>query len=793
MKNNHLFQITLFLSIQIVLSSTVSKSLLQAASSKNVNSELIDKLMTLWYQVETLKECGYNLERLNIDLESLWSTKFKRQFQKLISLTNLINNYISNSTSLDLQFISVLNNFLIDENDPYLIGYGVIYENNCVFISQNSQIDYSCTALNYNPNSNSNSQYIIESDLDQLKNCSQWYSNFKTLYNQNKFFSRESNPQNFLQNLLNYKNFSSKLYCGPFYECKTDKSEWVLLNFLPIFDREKSLKGTVLIKLLISKLDVNQCANGDPIFMNTHKCKPYSECVHVPRSVFRQGNYECKCQRGYMSNSDILHRSFNGTTMEELYWKMKNHQNDSYLKLFNCLPCSDMNCCVYEEKFLDMNLLNGKPRMVGEVETATILNREFYSTQATLFWNCRKYNMPLRYTILVVQIVFAVVTISIAALVFCSRHNKIIKHSMWVLLEIILFGAFLLYSSLIIQHFEPTTNFCLAIPWFREIGFTVIYGILNLRLYKILIEFQSRKAHVVQLKDKDILRILFFIIICVFGYLTAWTLVDLDYASEGYSLVTNTSLKGFIQYPICKIKWWDYFIEIAEFLFICVGFYLLYCTRTAPSEYNERKFISLVIYCEGIISTLLHIIKHSIFSSIHPDTILILYFVRCHATVTVMLLFIFFTKLFILVRPNSDEYCRSSRLSTVDGNDHSYTTDSVRFQIGIFGKPEYDNGDVNFNEMEPEEIKSELKRLYTQLHVFKTKSAKKDNPHLQSKRRGLNKKHRRFSNQFSKATTRENESCHIRTPDESICSNEVTNIPHLIVEAGGDHNHNTHK
>ena len=67
-----------------------------------------------------------------------------------------------------------------------------------------------------------------------------------------------------------------------------------------------------------------------------------------------------------------------------------------------------------------------------------------------------------------------------------------------------------------------------------------------------------------QLKDKDILRILFIIIVCVFGYLIAWTLGDLGYASEGFSLVTNTSLKGYIQYPICKTKWWDYFIEIGK-------------------------------------------------------------------------------------------------------------------------------------------------------------------------------------------------------------------------------------
>lgn len=141
-------------------------------------------------------------------------------------------------------------------------------------------------------------------------------------------------------------------------------------------------------------------------------------------------------------------------------------------------------------------------------------------------------------------------------------------------------------------------------------------------------------------------------------------------------------------------------------MFICVGFYLLYCTRTAPSEYNERKFISLVIYCEGIISTLLHIIKHSIFSSIHPDTILILYFIRCHATVTIMLLFIFVTKIFILFKPNSDEYCRSSRLSTVEGNDHAVNSDSVKFQIGYgITNADFENGDLNLADMEPEEIR----------------------------------------------------------------------------------------
>lgn len=70
--------------------------------------------------------------------------------------------------------------------------------------------------------------------------------------------------------------------------------------------------------------------------------------------------------------------------------------------------------------------------------------------------------------------------------------------------------------------------------------------------------------------------------------------------------------------------------------------------------------------------------------------------------------------------------------------------------------------------------------MYTQLHVFKSKSVKKDNPHLQSKRRGANKKNRRFSNQLQKPMIKENESYQIKTPDESICSNEATNLPHSL-------------
>ncbi len=103
-----------------------------------------------------------------------------------------------------------------------------------------------------------------------------------------------------------------------------------------------------------------------------------------------------------------------------------------------------------------------------------------------------------------------------------------------------------------------------------------------------------------------------------------------------------------------------YFI-LAEFIFLCVGIRFIYSTRTAPCEYHERKLITIAIVCEMLFSTLLHIIKYvekeifdkqfcffssrdCLWLSVDPDALFILSVLRCHFTVTCMLILIFCTK-----------------------------------------------------------------------------------------------------------------------------------------------------
>jgi Holliday junction resolvase-like predicted endonuclease len=63
------------------------------------------------------------------------------------------------------------------------------------------------------------------------------------------------------------------------------------------------------------------------------------------------------------------------------------------------------------------------------------------------------------------------------------------------------------------------------------------------------------------------------------------------------------------------------------------------------------------------------------------------------------------------------------------------------------------------------------------LHVYRTKSLKHDNPHLQSAAKRKLKKIRKFSNAFlTKQNQKENESVLAKTPEESVCSNDALNL-----------------
>jgi len=41
--------------------------------------------------------------------------------------------------------------------------------------------------------------------------------------------------------------------------------------------------------------------------------------------------------------------------------------------------------------------------------------------------------------------------------------------------------------QVVVQYFEPTQTSCMVIPWLREVGFSVIYGALVLKVYRYVL------------------------------------------------------------------------------------------------------------------------------------------------------------------------------------------------------------------------------------------------------------------------------------------------------------------
>lgn len=252
----------------------------------------------------------------------------------------------------------------------------------------------------------------------------QRYENLKGAYE--KALENETNPKElsalnyrkFLRKLLKNKEFSSSLWCGPYFECtnpaKQISNEWILIFSLPLFDKQKQLKGAVSIKLKLNHLNINQCEDGDPIFAGTHKCKPNSECVYKPRDRFQLGSYSCKCKGGFIDSNGNF-SSYDGPMLESQYWLMKSVHNRSYLDGFNCLPCLGAECCSIDPNLIDNNLYTQiDEEMVKE-----------YQNQLNIFWHCRKYNFTMRFTILLVQIIFMMITFFLSLVVFYSRQNKV--------------------------------------------------------------------------------------------------------------------------------------------------------------------------------------------------------------------------------------------------------------------------------------------------------------------------------------------------------------------------------
>uniref|UniRef100_A0A1A9W9N2 G-protein coupled receptors family 3 profile domain-containing protein n=1 Tax=Glossina brevipalpis TaxID=37001 RepID=A0A1A9W9N2_9MUSC len=311
-------------------------------------------------------------------------------------------------------------------------------------------------------------------------------------------------------------------------------------------------------------------------------------CEALKGLGFRRGSYKCVCRKGYyFPDTGSQHKYFNGSLLEVEYEKLMLGNNSTYniVNEYECLQCAEG--CDYCE--------DGSPCI------------------AALNW-------PMRTSILVLACI--VIGLLPPAAWFTFRYQQVKN---------------------IVMYPNPNLYTCTARIWLREIGFSLTYGALMLKTWRISVIFRVRSAKAVKITDAALLKRLGCICGAIGTCLLVRTLVSPPDVVVGR---TADDLKAFL----CKTDWWDYTFTSMEVVFLAWGVRLCIMVRKAPSEFNESRFISMAIYNEFLLTCFLNVSMLFLQSPANPDLLYIIFFCHTQLTITLLLCLIFGSKVYIVLR-----------------------------------------------------------------------------------------------------------------------------------------------
>ncbi|XP_004633925.2 probable G-protein coupled receptor 179 [Octodon degus] len=501
----------------------------------------------------------------------------------------------------------------------------------------------------------------------------------------------------------------------PFLDCQEGRLRpgWLVTLSATFYglkpDLSPEVRGQVQMDLDIQAVDINQCASGPGWFSNTHLCDLNStQCVPLEGRGFVLGQYLCRCRPGFFgpSGSGGLEEGAAQPT-----GPFRSPQGSAE-RLLQCQPCPE-GCT---------SCMDATPCLVQE---ALALRAAVLACQACCMW-----------------VVFLSMLVS-----YRCRWSKRIRASGVVLLEAILFGSLLLYFPVFILYFKPSVFRCIALRWVRLLGFAIVYGTIILKLYRVLQLFLSRAAQRgAHLGSGALLRRLALLLLFVLGFLAVWTAGVLE-RGQLTPLVTRGHTPAGRHFYLCHHDRWDHVMVVAELLLLCWGSFLCYATRAVPSAFHEPRYVSIALHNELLLSAAFHTARFLLAPSLHPDWTLLLFFFHTHSTVTATLALIFIPKFQKPGVPPHEAILEEVYEDELDLQcSGSYLDSSI---ASVWSERSLDPGD----------IREELKKLYAQLEVRKTKEMAANNPHLPKKqgssRQGLGRSFLRYLAEFPEALARQ--------------------------------------
>ncbi|XP_055327215.1 probable G-protein coupled receptor 158 [Paramacrobiotus metropolitanus] len=501
----------------------------------------------------------------------------------------------------------------------------------------------------------------------------------------------------------------------PYYDCGGGNI-WMMTYTVPFFGfnwttQQYHFMGTSGIDIDLRRVDIDQCPTKagvtEPnVFAGSAKCKTTTQCEPISGLGFSRGSYKCQCVQGFYfpdRSAYIDGRNyFNGTIIEQEYEKYQQGLNNSYEDGFLCLPCP---------------------------EGCTEGCKDATPCIASLNWT-------LRTAILVAVIIVMACLPVLFYFTFRYAEVKVIKAASPVLLRLVLLGALLLYGPIVVLFPVPTLVLCNTRTWLRGIGFSVSYGALLLKTWRISVVFRVRSAQRVKITDNNLVKRLCAIVAAFGAFLTIRTVLSPPIVR---TVKTENNLKAYL----CTTDYWDYCQAGGELLLLLWGIKLCFVVRKAPSEFNESKFISWAIYNEFLLSLFLNISMLFLQKNADPDLLYIIFFAHSQLTTTVVLVLLFGSKAYMVYKGlgKGPEQPTGVNIEQTRSSGKFITKKTQRSTLPLTSSSVSQATTLNTDSykgqlpghLTPQEIQDEFKRLYLQLELLKSKNMRLGNPHLTKK------------------------------------------------------------
>nr|XP_058971664.1 probable G-protein coupled receptor CG31760 isoform X1 [Pocillopora verrucosa] len=480
----------------------------------------------------------------------------------------------------------------------------------------------------------------------------------------------------------------------PYFDCFGGHI-WMTTFLAPFFNESNQFLGVVSIDVELSSIDINQCDAPDTLtkgnrgkkgtrdrtgklldFLGTHKCKPSTQCEPIANQGFKRGSYRCICRRGYYfphPNSDTKY--FNGSEIEEEYDKKVKEETNLYDDEFKCLPCSegcdecsDDSPCMY------------------------------------------KVNLILRVVLISINTLAAILAIVSGLVVYIFRESEVFEVSSPIFLQILLFGAISMYSSLGAAYVDPSSLSCTIEVWLYKCGFFLVYGILTLKAWRVSVSFRARSPRRVDVTDGMIAGRLALLCAAAVVFLIVWTLFMPPQVKHS---------TGDLRFKQCEYSVMNYVSLFGELILLVGAMFLCFRVRNAPSAYNETRFTSWAVYNAIFITCFDAVLRILTADNTNPDILFATEFMLIQMTASVAILFLFVPKFWFLRKMRGKEV---NRRLTADRQ----PSDSSQTPNGSCST------DVATLERENKDLKDEVRRLSSKVAFMHSRLMKDKNKHIKS-------------------------------------------------------------